>query len=565
MSRAALALIAILLASGPALAATRVPGDTMVYMHREGGPQPQTIKTAPLPTLNFTIMGVLQREIYEMDFDNPSNVLWAIDGVTHEVGRIDVATGVFTVISTLNPPLAVDDAVIGFTFDPTSSTVYFAILNLVQAPFSSSLRTVNLVTGAQALVGSLPTGTVGLAIDNAGQMYGLDFLADRLVRIDKATAAITAVGPLGINLAILPQGLDFDSSDGTLYGCIVTNSPQVGNLVRVDTVTGAATVLDSAPDWSVCSVDVPAVPSVSQTAIALAVDASGNGVIEPGEPAVTVAPSWRNNATAATLTGAASSFTGPTGPTYTIADGAAAYGLVGQGAVSSCTSTGNCYALGVAAATRPVQHWDSTFVETIAPGGAAKTWRLHVGDSFSDLPRTNPFYRFVETLLHNSVTGGCSATAYCPASATTREQMAVFVLVAREGAGYVPPACTTPSFGDVPAAHPFCRWIEELLRRGVVGGCGGGNYCPSSPVTRDAMAVFTLRTLAPALAPPACGTPRFPDVPASSPFCPWVEELARRGVVTGCGGGNYCPASAVTREQMGVFLSVTFALSLYGA
>ena len=56
----------------------------------------------------------------------------------------------------------------------------------------------------------------------------------------------------------------------------------------------------------------------------------------------------------------------------------------------------------------------------------------------------------------------------------------------------------------------------------------------------------------------------FNDVPASSPFCKWIEELARRGVVGGCGGGNYCPTAAVTREQMGVFISATFGLTLYG-
>jgi hypothetical protein len=35
-------------------------------------------------------------------------------------------------------------------------------------------------------------------------------------------------------------------------------------------------------------------------------------------------------------------------------------------------------------------------------------------------------------------------------------------------------------------------------------------------------------------------------------------------VVTGCGGSNYCPTASVTREQMGVFLSATFGLTLYG-
>jgi hypothetical protein len=83
-------------------------------------------------------------------------------------------------------------------------------------------------------------------------------------------------------------------------------------------------------------------------------------------------------------------------------------------------------------------------------------------------------------------------------------------------------------------------------------------------VTREQMAVFVLRTLDPTFTPPPCGTPIFNDVPASSLFCPWIEELARRGVVTGCGGGNYCPSAVVTREQVSVFISVPFGLTLYG-
>jgi hypothetical protein len=80
------------------------------------------------------------------------------------------------------------------------------------------------------------------------------------------------------------------------------------------------------------------------------------------------------------------------------------------------------------------------------------------------------------------------------------------------------------------------------------------------------MSIFVLRTLDPALNPPACvaGSEMFADVPANNVFCRWIEELARRGVVTGCGGGNYCPLAAVSREQMGVFLSQTFGLTLYG-
>jgi hypothetical protein len=59
-------------------------------------------------------------------------------------------------------------------------------------------------------------------------------------------------------------------------------------------------------------------------------------------------------------------------------------------------------------------------------------------------------------------------------------------------------------------------------------------------------------------------TPTFTDVPCSSGFARWVDELALRGITAGCGGGKYCPATAVTRGQMAVFLTTTFALSMYG-
>jgi S-layer family protein len=296
------------------------------------------------------------------------------------------------------------------------------------------------------------------------------------------------------------------------------------------------------------------------------VDTTGNGVWEPGET-VDVRPAWRNdNGATVTVAGTLAGIQGPLGGTYAITDATADYGAVADDDAAECA---DCYGVSVSVPSpRPVTHWDATVVETIVPDdqGQQKKWTLHIGNSFTDVPAASGFYRFVETLLHRGVTAGCQPLLYCPDSPTTREQMAAFVLLAKEPPGYAPPPCGQPSvFADVPFANPFCRWIEELARRGVVSGCGGGNYCPTQPVTREQMAVFVLRTLDPALVPPPCAPPNlFADVPETSPFCRWVEELAARGVVSGCGGGNYCPAGPVTREQMGVFLGVTFGLTLYG-
>jgi hypothetical protein len=295
-------------------------------------------------------------------------------------------------------------------------------------------------------------------------------------------------------------------------------------------------------------------------------DPGRDGVIEPGET-VSMRPSWRNvNGAPQSPSGTLTSLTGPAGATYTIVDGSGAYGTLANGATVPCT---DCYSVGVSApAARPATHWDAVAEETLAPDaqGQVKRWPLHIGGSFADVPPASAFHRFAETLLHRGVTAGCSADHYCPALAVTREQMAVFVLVSKEGPAYLPPACGTPSlFTDVPATSPFCRWVEELARRGVVNGCGAGLYCPSDAVSREQMAVFLLRTLDGALSPPACAPPNtFPDVPETSGFCRWIEELSRRGITGGCGGGNYCPTSPVAREQMAVFLTTTFGLTLYG-
>lgn len=48
---------------------------------------------------------------------------------------------------------------------------------------------------------------------------------------------------------------------------------------------------------------------------------------------------------------------------------------------------------------------------------------------------------------------------------------------------------------------------------------------------------------------------QFGDVPTSSPFHGNIASLVETGITAGCGNGNYCPKSAVTREQMAAFLT----------
>ena len=325
--------------------------------------------------------------------------------------------------------------------------------------------------------------------------------------------------------------------------------------------------------WSIDTISVPGFACCAPLAASLRVDAlppaapkavGSNGVFEPGET-VLVEPGYYNpSVDPVTVSGTASSFTGPAGATYTLVDGTANYGSIASGSSADCfDTTGDCYVMSIDnPATRPATHWDATFDETLSTG-KARTWTLHVGESFADAGDADPLYGFIETILHKGITGGCGSANYCPGSAVTRAQMAVFLLKAEHGSGYTPPACTG-IFGDVACPSPFADWIEALAAEGITSGCGGGNYCPNVPVRRDQMAVFLLKAEhGSSYVPPGC-TGIFGDVPCPSVFADWIERLAAESVTGGCGGGNYCPSNPNTRGQMAVFLVKTFGLQLYG-
>jgi hypothetical protein len=181
---------------------------------------------------------------------------------------------------------------------------------------------------------------------------------------------------------------------------------------------------------------------------------------------------------------------------------------------------------------------------------------------FLDVPQGHLFYDFVTKLFANGITAGCGGGNYCVSSSITRAQMAVFLLKGKLGVCYVPPDPTGTAFGDVPANGFAAAWIEDLAARGITGGCGGGNYCPNSAVTRAQMAVFLLKTLLGSSHVPPAAVGIFEDVPPGSFAADWIEELAARSITAGCSTSPslYCPTAPNTRGQMAVFIVKTFRL-----
>ena len=188
---------------------------------------------------------------------------------------------------------------------------------------------------------------------------------------------------------------------------------------------------------------------------------------------------------------------------------------------------------------------------------------LTIAPVFDDVPFSYWANNFVERLAKAGVTGGCGTGIYCPDSTVTRAQMAIFLLKGVHGSNYVPPAANgNTGFGDVAADYWAAAWIKQLAAEGITGGCGGGNYCPESVVTRAQMAVFLLKAKnGSSYSPPAVGgSTGFNDVAVNYWAAPFIKQLVTEGITSGCGNSNYCPEDSVTRAQMAIFLVKTFNL-----
>ena len=205
-------------------------------------------------------------------------------------------------------------------------------------------------------------------------------------------------------------------------------------------------------------------------------------------------------------------------------------------------------------------------VFTPPPGGGESAPRaFDVNETFLDVPTTHFAAAYIQAVFDAGVSAGCG-----PASLLSRggdDPCADGGLPSESQPGARLLAPSVHGRGVRRRAVPgrgFDPWIEDLALRGITAGCGGGDYCPGAAVSRAQMATFLLKTSqGSTYAPPPCTGAVFSDVPCQGgAFDPWIEDLSARGVTSGCGGGNYCPANAVTRAQMAVFLTKMFGLPL---
>ncbi len=97
--------------------------------------------------------------------------------------------------------------------------------------------------------------------------------------------------------------------------------------------------------------------------------------------------------------------------------------------------------------------------------------------------------------INNRECGYSIRIIFIPGDATCRSDHIQFrkaVLLWHRRVGDAP---ATATFSDVSPDHPFFQFIEALAKSGITAGCGGGRFCPDSPLTRGQMAVFLAKGL----------------------------------------------------------------------
>ncbi len=420
--------------------------------------------------------------------------LYVLDYNANQFAWINTATGAATVIGPANANAG--QSWTGLAGAP-GGVMYASSTDIT----TSYLYTIDPATGHPTAIGQITNGAgiIDIAVNAAGEMYGVDIVGNNLVSINPATGAGTVVGALGLD-ANYAQGMDFDESTGTLYWAAC--SAAGGELRTIDLATGNSFLIGAFPGGA----------QVDSFAIA-----AGGGA---GVPWFTITPTEGTVPANGQLDVDAEFFPEGVAPAH--------FGLF-RGVIKSTNDTPS----------------------------ALPDIPVYFTKAFWDVPRDHWASAHIHALAGVRVTRGCGGGNFCPENTLTRGEMAVTVVRAMYGPDYAPPPAVG-IFADVEISdsNNMADYIEQLYNDGVVNGCASGPpllYCPNDIVNRAQMAKFLALAFNLPILPP---TGYFTDVTGTIHewSAPYAEALFTAGITLGCGDHIYCPGNNITRAELAVML-----------
>jgi hypothetical protein len=175
--------------------------------------------------------------------------------------------------------------------------------------------------------------------------------------------------------------------------------------------------------------------------------------------------------------------------------------------------------------------------------------------AFDDVPPAHPFADEIAWMEAMDIAGGYADGNFHPTRPVTRQAMAAFLQRYWDLPGS--PSPPDPGFNDVGPDHPFYDAIAWMAAEGLAEGYADGGFHPTARVSRQAAAAFLCRLLCPD-SWPVPGSPTFADVPSSHTFYDEIEWLAEQGIITGFSDGTFRPTAPVSRQAAAAFLFRAF-------
>ena len=170
-----------------------------------------------------------------MEFSN-TGTLYCIDLEENSPLQIlDTAVGDLFTVGTITG--LGSELVLSLSFNTVNNTMYLTTLGLG----GDKLYTLDLITRAATFVANLGQNYFGIAINNAGQCYGISN-SDNLYSIDLISGISTLIGPIGFDANFI-QGLSFDRQTDILWYASFNKVNLRGELRTVNLVTGTTNLI----------------------------------------------------------------------------------------------------------------------------------------------------------------------------------------------------------------------------------------------------------------------------------------------------------------------------------
>ncbi len=165
--------------------------------------------------------------------------------------------------------------------------------------------------------------------------------------------------------------------------------------------------------------------------------------------------------------------------------------------------------------------------------------------SFSDARSSDWYFVPVRWLVCNNIASGYEDNTFRPNNNITRAQVAKIVVLVN---GWPLISPQVPRFSDVLNGSAFYGYVETAVAHEIILGYPDDTFRPDNYSTRGELSrIVVLARGWPLIRP---DTPTFKDVPASSPFYPYIETALNHGIVSGYSNGTFHPDNTATRAQL---------------